>query len=157
MTERADDVAASIDGPFGRIGLIERDGAIVRLRWPVDGPPPSTPLLKEAARRLAAYFAGSPAPFDLPLAPEGSAFERQVWSAMRAIPFGETKTYGAIAKTLGTAAQPVGAACGANPIPILIPCHRVLGASGLGGFSASGGVEDKVWLLKREGAAGLLL
>jgi methylated-DNA-[protein]-cysteine S-methyltransferase len=76
---------------------------------------------------------------------------------MSAIPLGETRTYGDLARELGAAAQPVGNACGANPIPVIIPCHRVLGANGLGGFSGSGGVETKVALLRHEGAAGLLI
>ena len=76
---------------------------------------------------------------------------------MFAIPHGETRTYGDLARALNAPAQAIGQACGANPIPILIPCHRILGAHSLGGFSAKGGVETKVWLLKHEGAASLLL
>ena len=76
---------------------------------------------------------------------------------MAAIPYGETRTYGALARDLGAPAQAVGQACGANPLPILVPCHRVLGQKGLGGFSAPGGVESKVALLRLEGAAGLLI
>ena len=76
---------------------------------------------------------------------------------MAAIPHGETRTYGDLARDLGAPAQAVGQACGANPVPILIPCHRVLGRNGLGGFSAPGGVETKVALLRLEGAAGLLI
>lgn len=76
---------------------------------------------------------------------------------MLAIPLGEIRTYGDIAKALGTPAQPVGNACGANPIPVIIPCHRVLAASSLGGFSGMGGIETKVALLRHEGAAGLLI
>jgi methylated-DNA-[protein]-cysteine S-methyltransferase len=76
---------------------------------------------------------------------------------MCAIPFGETRTYGDLAKDLGVPAQAIGQACGANPVPVIVPCHRILGASGLGGFSAPGGVETKVALLKHEGAASLLI
>ena len=76
---------------------------------------------------------------------------------MQSIPFGETLTYGEIAKRLGVPAQAVGQACGGNPIPVIIPCHRVLGATSLGGYSGEGGVETKVWLLRHEGAAGLLI
>lgn len=76
---------------------------------------------------------------------------------MLEIPLGETRTYGDIARDLGAPPQPVGNACGSNPIPVIIPCHRVLGAKGLGGFSGAGGVETKVALLKHEGAAGLLI
>jgi methylated-DNA-[protein]-cysteine S-methyltransferase len=76
---------------------------------------------------------------------------------MSAIPFGETRTYGEIARGLGVPAQAVGQACGANPVPVVIPCHRVLGATSLGGYSGEGGVETKVWLLRHEGAGGLLI
>lgn len=148
---------ASLPSPLGPIGVTAEQGAITRLSWPVDAPPPDTALHRRTAEQLTAYFAGGLIAFDLPLRPQGSAFEQAVWAQMLAIPFGETRTYGDIAKALNSAAQPVGNACGANPLPILIPCHRVLGANSLGGFSASGGVEDKVWLLRHEGAAGLLI
>ncbi|WP_372674439.1 methylated-DNA--[protein]-cysteine S-methyltransferase, partial [Aquicoccus sp.] len=106
---------------------------------------------------LAAYFDGSRFSFELPLRVEGSAFQRAVCNAMLAIPPGETRTYGDIARDLEHPAQAVGQACGANPIPVIIPCHRVLAANGLGGFSGGVGVEIKVWLLRHEGAAGLLI
>ncbi len=95
--------------------------------------------------------------FDLPLHVQGSDFQRAVCERIAAIPYGETTSYGAIAKALNAPAQAVGAGCGGNPIALIIPCHRVLGATGLGGFSARGGVETKVWLLRHEGAAGLLI
>uniref|UniRef100_UPI003EC0E69D methylated-DNA--[protein]-cysteine S-methyltransferase n=1 Tax=Primorskyibacter sedentarius TaxID=745311 RepID=UPI003EC0E69D len=82
---------------------------------------------------------------------------RRTCDAMSAIPFGETRTYGEIAKALGAPAQAIGQACGGNPIPLIIPCHRVLAASNLGGFSGRHGIETKVWLLKHEGAASLLI
>ena len=88
---------------------------------------------------------------------EGSDLQRDVCDAMRAIPFGETRTYGDLAKTLGVPPQAIGQACGGNPIPVIIPCHRVLGASSLGGFSGGTGIETKIALLKHEGAASLLL
>jgi methylated-DNA-[protein]-cysteine S-methyltransferase len=138
------------------LSVHERDGAIVRLDWSTDGGGKSS-LLNAALDQLRAYFAGELQVFDLPLQVDGSDFQRAVCDAMSAIPFGETRTYGDIARDLGGAAQPVGNACGANPIPVIIPCHRVLGANGLGGFSGAGGVETKVKLLKHEGAAGLLI
>ena len=95
--------------------------------------------------------------FDLPLRVEGSDFQRAVCDAMLAIPVGETRTYGDIARDLKAPAQAVGQGCGGNPIPIIIPCHRVLGASSLGGFSGAGGIETKVALLRHERAAGLLI
>ena len=93
----------------------------------------------------------------MPLRPGARGLTARVLEALQAIPFGETCTYGDLARDLGAPAQAVGQACGANPIPVLIPCHRVLSATGLGGFSAPGGVETKVALLKLEGAASLLI
>lgn len=156
MSEIAES-CASAETPMGRIGVVERDGEIVRLLWACDEHEAGTPLLVEALKQVEAYFAGTLKEFDLPLAPSGTAFEQQVFDVMKQIPFGETRTYGSIAKQLDGQAQPVGNACGANPIPIIIPCHRVVGASGLGGFSGNGGVEIKVWLLRHESAYGLLL
>lgn len=147
---------AVIDGPYGPLTLSEDGGVITRLDWRAV-PGEETPLLTEAARQLAAYFAGTRrAPFDLPLA-FLPGLKGQVQRAMCAIPYGETRTYGDLSRMLGAPAQAIGQACGANPIPILIPCHRVLGATGLGGFSAPGGVETKVALLRHEGAASLLI
>ena len=147
----------AIDTPVGRLGIAERDGHIVRVAWsePPQGQP--TPLLTEAARQIAAYFAGELQEFDLPLDPGGNDLERRVFAAMRAIPYGATRTYGEIASDLGTYGQPVGQACGANPIPVIIPCHRVLSATGLGRYSGAGGVETKIALLKLEGGYPLLL
>ncbi len=150
MTER------TIDSPVGALRLVESDGAITRLAWG-QGARDSTPLLLEAEAQLAAYFAGTREAFDIPLHVDRSEFQRAVCDAMLAIPFGYTRTYGEIARDLGVPAQAVGQACGANPIPILIPCHRVMGAKGLTGFSGGGGVETKVTLLRLEGAAGLLI
>lgn len=149
---------ASVLSPFGRIGLEEADGAIIKLFWDALETPPQTSLLREACDQLTAYFEGKLKDFDLPLVPPGSAFQKQVCTLMSAIPYGETRTYGDLAQDLGVAAQPVGRACGGNPIPILIPCHRVMGADNrLTGFSAKGGVETKVALLKLEGAGSFLL
>ncbi len=146
----------SVQTPTGPFTLTEEDGAIVRAEWGGRFDDHSD-LLDEAARQIAAYYAGELTEFDLPLKVKGSDFQRAVCDVMSAIPFGETLTYGDIAKRLGVPAQAVGQACGGNPIPVIIPCHRVLGASGLGGFSGAGGVETKVWLLKHEGAGGLLI
>ena len=146
---------------FGTLGLVETEGAIVRVFWAdhgtVSNPDPPTPLLAEAAAQMRAYDAGDSLSFDLPLRVGGTGFQRAVCDAMRAIPAGATRTYGEIARDLGASARAVGRACGANPIPIVIPCHRVMGARGLTGFSGAGGVETKVALLRHEGAAGLLI
>lgn len=146
----------TVETPTGPVTLTEEDGAIVRCEWG-HGAGDQTPLLVQAEQQLQAYFQGQRKAFDLPLRINGSAFQRQVCEAMLAIPYGETRTYGDIAADLGVPAQAVGQGCGGNPIPILVPCHRVLSAKGLGGFSGRGGVETKVWLLRHEGAAGLLI
>ncbi len=147
----------AVETQFGCLGVEEADGAIVRLVWNGTDDEPDTPLLKEAAGQLKAYDEGRLEQFDLPYRVAGSDFQRQVCDLMYAIPFGHTRTYGDIAKELGQPAQPVGQACGANPIPVIIPCHRVLAANGLGGFSGQGGIETKVELLKHERSAGLLI
>lgn len=145
----------TVPSRFGPLTLTEERGVIARLDWAaLPGEP--TPLLEEAARQLAAYLDGQLREFDLPL-DWGSGLNGRVRRAMAAIPFGETRTYGDLARELGVPPQAIGQACGANPVPILIPCHRVLGRDTLGGFSAPGGVETKVALLRHEGAAGLLL
>ena len=148
--------ASTVQTQFGPLTIHEDDGAIVRLEWEGDGRD-ETPLLAEAARQLRAYDAGELETFDLPLQVAGSDFQRAVCDQMSAIPFGETITYGDIAKALGQSAQAVGSACGGNPIPVIIPCHRVMGAKGLTGFSGKGGVETKVALLRHEGAGGFLI
>lgn len=136
--------------------MVEENAALIRLEWR-DGAHDETDVLLEAHRQLAAYFDGSLTTFDLPLAPDVSPAQRRFLDALIAIPFGKTKTYGQIAKETGMSAQGAGQACGANPIAIIIPCHRILGADNLGGFSAAGGVETKVALLKHEGSASLLI
>ncbi|WP_270731341.1 methylated-DNA--[protein]-cysteine S-methyltransferase [Shimia sp. Alg240-R146] len=146
----------TVDTPTGPMTLSERDGAIVRAEWESGGTD-DTPLLRKAAAQLTAYFEDASNGFDLPLRVEASEFQQAVCDAMVAIPLGETKTYGELSQELGVPAQAIGQGCGGNPIPVIIPCHRVLGANGLGGFSGLGGVETKVWLLKHEKAGGLLI
>ena len=145
-----------IPSPLGPLTLTASGGAITALDWRA-GACDSTPELLEGEAQIGAYFDGTRQCFDLPLRVEASAFQRRICDRMHMIPFGETVTYGDIARDLGVPPQAVGTACGGNPLPILIPCHRVLGAASLGGFSAQGGVETKVWLLRHEGAAGLLI
>ncbi|MBC7140750.1 MAG: methylated-DNA--[protein]-cysteine S-methyltransferase [Rhodobacteraceae bacterium] len=145
----------TIQSPFGALTLTGEEGRIARLRWGGQGAD-DTPLLVEAARQLAGYFAGTRHDFDLPIAFR-PGLQGAVMRAMCAIPFGETRTYGDLAKALGAPARAIGQACGGNPVPVIVPCHRILGASGLGGFSAPGGVETKIALLKHEGAASLLI
>jgi methylated-DNA-[protein]-cysteine S-methyltransferase len=146
----------SIPSPVGALTIEESGDAIVAIRW-TDGPPEGTAgngsaLLAEAAEQLDAYFAGKLTRFDLPLAPSGSPFETRVWTAMRTIPYGETRCYGDLAEMVGSAPRAVGRSCGRNPIPIVVPCHRVLGKAGLGGYSGAGGLATKRHLLALEGA-----
>lgn len=143
-------IRAGLHGPFGPISLVEDDGRLLALEWTPAGPA-ETPLLAEALRQLSAYFDRKLDRFDLPL-DWGTGLNAAVRRAMADIPVGETRTYGQIAKLVGTPAQAVGQACGANPLPILIPCHRVTGTNWFGGFSAPGGVETKAALLRHEGA-----
>lgn len=127
------------------------------LEWGMPRSDDVHPVLEAALAQLSAYFAGELRQFDLPLAPHVSAFQKRFGQVLCDIPFGETRTYGDLAKLMDRPAQAIGQACGANPIAILIPCHRVLAAYGLGGYSGAGGVEAKVKLLQLEGAGSLLL
>lgn len=150
-------ITAAIPSPYGILSVTERDDAIVAVDWETPDAPQTSPLLEETARQLAAYFAEDLKAFDLPLAPRGDTFQQSVCMAMMEIHYGETTTYGAIAEKLETYGQPVGNACGKNTIPIIIPCHRVLAADGIGGYSGEGGVERKIALLKLEGGFPYLL
>ena len=141
----------SIASPVGPLVLDEDEGALIAIRWDTAPGANGSPLLAEAARQLDAYFAGTLASFDLPLRPQGSPFEQLVWTAMQQIPYGETRCYGDLAAAIGSAPRAVGGACGRNPIPIVIPCHRVLAKAGLGGYSGSGGLKTKETLLALEG------
>ena len=152
--------ALTVPSPVGPLTLTSNDEAIVRLAFRDDGMTGGmtggNSLLRAAAAQLDAYFAGARDDFDLPFAPAGSPFQKRVCQAMSAIPLGQTRTYGELADDLDSSARAVGRACGANPIPVLIPCHRVLAANGgLGGYSGAGGLKTKVFLLKLEGALGL--
>lgn len=143
----------SFETRIGRLTVSEEDGKIVALDWGGRAMGKPTPLLIEAKRQLLEYLAGRRRTFDLPLAPEGAATERRVWQLMSEIPFGETRTYGALGKALALAPRAVGQACGRNPLPIFIPCHRVVGSHGaLGGYSGGEGAETKRRLLQLEHA-----
>ena len=142
----------SMPSPVGPLTIEEQDDKIVAISWGKTAHGNGSPLLTEAARQLEAYFEGKLSHFDLPLAPAGSPFEKRVWAAMQQIPYGETRCYGDLAAAIGSAPRPVGRACGHNPIPIVIPCHRVLAKGGLGGYSGAGGLDTKQALLRLEGA-----
>jgi methylated-DNA-[protein]-cysteine S-methyltransferase len=147
--------ASDLDTPVGRLRAVSDGAALVRLTWIGSGDPPAgdgDAVSRETVRQLAAYFRRDLTAFDLPIRWQGgSAFERSVWDGMRAIPYGETWTYGDLAERVGGVARAVGGACGRNPIPVVVPCHRVVGSSGrLVGFSGGDGVESKRQLLDLE-------
>jgi methylated-DNA-[protein]-cysteine S-methyltransferase len=154
-------IQRSIDSPLGVLRLIGSDAGLRAVLWPderegrvgfeeapKDG---EHPILERAAQQLDEYIVGKRTDFDILLDPVGTDFQRSVWIGLQTIPFGETKSYGDLAADLGRpgAARAVGAATGRNPISIIIPCHRLVGASGsLTGFA--GGIESKRWLLDHE-------
>ena len=144
-----------IKSPVGDLTIFEIEGQIVALDWGRGSDTPrktNSPVLKAARDALAHYFKTGEENFkDLPLDPHGTQHQMNVWKAMQAIDSGQTKSYGQIAKQIKSSALAVGTACGANPIPILIPCHRVVGTSGIGGYSGQGGVDTKTVLLRLEG------
>ena len=140
----------SFHSPLGAVTLSEEDGAIVALDWGWGRDQDGTPLLLQAREQLCAYLDGELDHFDLPLFPAGTPYRRRVWSELQAIPFGSTRTYQELAHRIGGSAHSVGRANGANPIPILIPCHRVVARNGLGGYTGSEGLETKRTLLALE-------
>ena len=146
-----------INSPVGRLGFDAEEGAITRLLWGKAGTLGEGDLAKRLKQEMDDYFAGRLTEFTVPVAMKGSDFQKSFLNTLCDIPYGETRTYGDLADKLAVSAQAIGQACGANPIAILIPCHRVLAANGLGGYSGEGGIETKVALLRLEGAAGLLL
>jgi methylated-DNA-[protein]-cysteine S-methyltransferase len=145
-----------VDSPIGPLGLIASDGGLQTVLF--DGrrirPEGKSALLAKAARQFDAYFDGDLVVFDLPLELHGTEFQRRCWLALASIPYGQTVSYGEQARRLGLgrdAARAVGAANGQNPLPIVLPCHRVIGADGsLTGFG--GGLHLKRFLLEHEGA-----
>ncbi len=143
----------SMNSPLGSLTVFEERGALVAIEWGRAPGPESSPLLAEAVKQLDAYFDGRLRAFDLPLRPAGTVFQRTVWSLMGDIPYGVTHTYGEFARILRTAPRPVGGACRRNPIPIVIPCHRVIGAVGrMTGYSGGRGIATKRALLRLETA-----
>lgn len=152
-----------LSSPIGPIALDSDESAVTAVRLRVSESPSevSDPLLREAAREIDEYFAGARRSFSIPVRrPEtATAFQHALWDALERIPFGETRTYGEIARELGTSARAVGGACARNALPLLIPCHRVVAKTGLGGFSGdweTGMAVDvkKVLLAHERGARG---
>ncbi len=141
----------ALDTPVGWLTAYAAGDALIELTWARSRRSLPSPLLRETAKQLRAYFKGALTAFDLPLAPHGSEHEQRVWAAMRTIPYGETATYGELAAAARSSPRAVGRACGANPLPIIIPCHRVTAAGGaLGGYSGAGGPATKKQLLTLE-------
>ena len=140
----------SLHTPIGDISVSEEDGAIVALDWGWGRDQSPTPVLLRAREQLHAYFDLHLTAFSLPLAPAGSAYRRRVWEALKRIPFGETRSYAKIAAEAGGSARSVGQASASNPIPILIPCHRIVSSTGIGGYSGGEGLATKRFLLGLE-------
>jgi methylated-DNA-[protein]-cysteine S-methyltransferase len=141
----------TISSPVGPLTIEERNGEITAISWG-NGGGNGSPLLATAARQLTAYFEGRLSRFDLPLAASGTEFDQRVRAAMQAIPYGEVRTYGDLAHATDSGPRAIGRACGRNPIPIIVPCHRVLAKGALGGYSGGGGLTTKKRLLAIEGA-----
>ncbi len=140
----------SLHTPVGDITVFEEDGSIVSLDWGWVQRQERSPILDQARDQLQAYFDGALKTFDLLLAPAGSAYQRGVWQALCDIPYGETRSYLDIAATAGGSPRSVGQANGRNPIPLIIPCHRVVATSHIGGYSGGDGLPTKRWLLSLE-------
>jgi methylated-DNA-[protein]-cysteine S-methyltransferase len=143
----------SLHSPLGSLTLTQEDDAIVALDWGWGSEQTETPLLCAARDELHAYFDGELARFTVRLAPVSSTpYRHRVWSALQSIPFGETRTYAELARVAGGSARSIGQANSRNPLPILIPCHRVVATTHLGGFSMEGGLDTKRFLLSLETA-----
>lgn len=148
--------------PVGVLALWSNGEAIIKVSWQendtdaiIDDP---DPVCREAAREIAAYFDGSLRKFSVATSFQGSSLQTGVWNAMTKIPFGSVLTYGDVARIVGSEPQAVGTACGQNPIPVIVPCHRIVGAAGkLVGFSGGKGIETKAYLLDHESGQGRLL
>jgi methylated-DNA-[protein]-cysteine S-methyltransferase len=170
----------TISTPIGRLLLIANQGVLIEVSWEspktqeklhrpsfsslesklefkpeleseLESIPKSVdPILDIAARQINEWFKGLRRDFDLPLSPIGTSFQSRVWNRLRAIPYGQTVTYGALAEDLGSSARAIGGACGRNPIPLIIPCHRVVSVTGLGGYSGMGWLTTKKFLLDHE-------
>lgn len=140
----------SFHSPVGELSIAEDEGFIVSVDWGWGSIQEETPLLQEAKKQFDAYFDGQLKQFNLPIRPFGTAYQLKVWKALKTIPFGETRSYQELAQIAGGSPRSIGGANGANPIPLIIPCHRVIGKSGLGGYSGGEGIETKEYLLNME-------
>lgn len=157
------DSIVRVSSPIGRLEITALGDTVVGLDIERDGqlPHESTPekkstVLDVAAKQLGEYFAGKRREFDVPVALEGTPFQQSVWGVLDEIPFGEVRSYGDVGMSTGraTAGRAVGGAVGANPVPIIVPCHRVLASDGrITGYSGGNGISTKAWLLDHEGIA----
>ena len=142
----------TITSPFGPITLIEENGFLVKLEWNKQSNETSNSLLNEASNQLKAYFSGNLKVFNLPLNPIGTLHQVKTWKIINEIKYGDYLTYGEIATNIKSSPRAVGNACGKNPLPIIIPCHRVLTKKlDINGYSGKGGAKTKKYLLNLEG------
>jgi methylated-DNA-[protein]-cysteine S-methyltransferase len=158
VTRMAEPYAAKVRAPFAVLGIRTEGGRVTAIEYlprSERAQAPADPIAARAVRELERYLADPRHRFTLPLAPRGTEFQRRVWDAISAIPVGQSRTYGEIARTVRSAPRAVGQACGANPIALVVPCHRVVGSLGsLGGFmnaAAGDPLAVKRWLLEHEG------
>jgi len=157
VARRTADYDAVIAAPFGRVAVRARDGRLVDIDFlPARAAlkPPRDPFVRRVCRELRAYFDDPRHPLRLPLRLEGTEHQRRVWRALMRIPPGEVRSYGELARALRSSPRAVGGACRANPVPLVVPCHRVVGADGVGGFMGrrgGGALAIKRWLLAHEG------
>ena len=147
----------SIHSPVGDFTIFEEDGAVVSLDWGWVRDQVPSAMLARVREQLDAYFEGELTTFDIPLNPAGTAYRRAVWQALCEIPYGHTRSYQQIAATAGGSARSVGQANGTNPIPLIIPCHRVVAATHIGGYSGGDGLSTKRWLLMMENPTQALI
>ncbi len=148
---------ATLDWPFGQLGIVMAGNAVAEIRF-LDGgarpTQPASPAAAVAVESLERYIRDAGTLPDLPVGGRGTPFQKRVWRELRAIPPGAVLSYGDLARKLGTSPRAIGGACRANPVPLLVPCHRVVARRGIGGFSGARGgrwLEIKRWLLAREG------
>jgi len=153
------ELSININSPIGEIKVTVSGGALTNIQLRpknADTQPDAKQinLIKNIIRQIENYFDNATSSFNLPLAPQGTTFQQKVWKSLQDIPPGETRTYAELAKQLNTSARAIGNACRANPIPIIIPCHRIVGAKNAGGFmgeTAGASLDIKKWLLQHEG------
>ena len=155
-TSKAREYDAIVATPIGRVGIVVQDGALVDVNFlgkSVALRTARTDMARRACRQIRSYFSNSRHSFHLPLKLSGTAFQQRVWRALRRIPAGRTLSYGVLARKLDTSARAVGNACRANPVPIVVPCHRVVAGNGIGGFMGKRSGSPlglKHWLLAHE-------